>query len=133
MKINPLLGLCLSTSLLFAGTATMADNGKDKPKNARAMQVQLDKRTGKKLSAPDDSSASVEAAATTAIAEDSGVMAVRAESPRFSADGSRAARLGTENLKYLVLSVDENGNKTLSHQRPEHLDLQSSKQATEEQ
>ena len=33
-----------------------------------------------------------------------------------NADGSASARVGLNHLKYLVVSIDEEGNQTLSHQ-----------------
>ena len=126
MKSRSLLGLGLSVCLLMAGPA-IADANKDKPKNARAMQVQLDKKTGKKLSAPDDSQKSAVAAAESVV-DTKGMMPTQAEPPQYHADGSISARIGTENLKFLVISMDENGNKTLSHQRINDVNLEPSEQ-----
>lgn len=124
MKSLTLLGLSLSVCLLLAGPA-VADKGKDKPKNARAMQVQLDKKTGKKLSAPDDSEQAAAAAAETVV-DTKGMMPVQAEPPQYHADGSMSARIGTENLKFLVVTIDEEGNKTLTHQPIEDVNLELS-------
>jgi hypothetical protein len=126
MRSRSLLGLCLSVCLISAGPA-IADNGKskDKPKNARAMQVMLDKKTGKKLSAPDDAAQTAEAAAETVV-DTRGMMPVQAEPPQYHADGSMSARIGTENLKFLVVSIDEDGNKTLTHQPIEDVNLELS-------
>ena len=126
MKSLTLLGLSLSVCLLLAGPA-VADKGKDKPKNARAMQVQLDKKTGKKLSAPDDSEQAAAAAAETVV-DTKGMMPVQAEPPQYHADGSKSARIGTENLKFLVVTMDENGKKTLTHQPINDVNLELSKQ-----
>mgnify|MGYP000140306159 CR=1 FL=1 len=126
MKSLTMLGLCLSVGLLLAGPAT-AENGKDKPKNAKAMQVQLDKKTGKKLSAPDDSEQSV-AAADAPIVDTKGMMPMQSEPLQYHADGSVSARIGTENLKFLVVSIDENGNKTLTHQPINDVNLELSEQ-----
>lgn len=123
MKIQPVLGLCLGITLLCAAPAAMAD--KDAPKNARAVQVQLDKKTGKKLSAPDDSDLSAEIAAAEPIVDTKGIMPAAAEPQQYHADGTVSARLGTENLEYLVMTVGENGEKSLSHQKLEHLKLQA--------
>ena len=126
MKSLTLLGLSLSVCLLLAGPA-IADKGKDKPKNARAMQVQLDKKTGKKLSAPDDSEQTAEVAAE-AIVDTKGIMPVQADPPQYHANGSMSAKIGTENLKFLVVSIDEDGNKTMSHQPINDVELELSKQ-----
>lgn len=134
MQIKQVLGLCLSMSLLCAAPAALADKDqdKDKPKNARAVQVQLDKKTGKKLSAEDDADLSAKPAAEP-IVDTKGMMPVQAEPPQYHADGTVSAKLGTENLEYLVMTVDANGEKTLSHQKPAHLKLQAVEQDKEEQ
>lgn len=126
MKSRSLLGLCLGVSLLMAGPA-IADKGNDKPKNARAMQVMLDKNTGKKLSAPDDSEQTTAAAAETVV-DTKGIMPTQAEPPQYHADGSMSARIGTENLKFLVVTMDADGNKTMSHQRIDNVDLELTEQ-----
>lgn len=125
MKSLTLLGLSLGVSLFLAGPA-VAEKGKDKPKNAKAMQIQLDKKTGKKLSAPDDSEQSAEAA--TPVLDTRGMMPTKAEPPQYHADGSISARIGTENLKFLVVTIDENGNRTLTHQPINDVDLELSAQ-----
>jgi hypothetical protein len=126
MKSLILLGLSLSISLLLAGPV-IADKGKDKSKNARAMQVMLDKKSGKKLSAPDDSEQTAPAAAE-AVVDTKGMMPVKAEPPQYHADGSISAKVGTENLKFLVVSIDEDGNKTMSHQSINDVNLELSHQ-----
>jgi hypothetical protein len=124
MKSLTLLGLSLGVSLLLAGPA-IADKGKDKPKNAKAMQVMLDKKTGKKLSAPDDSEPSAEALGET-IVDTRGMMPAKAEPPQYHADGSMSARIGIENLKFLVVTMDEDGNKTVTHQPIDDVNLEHS-------
>lgn len=124
MKIQSTLGLCLSVALLLGGAAAHADKGKSKPKNARAMQVQLDKN-GKKLSAPDDSNLSSKTASADSIVDAKGMMPSKSEPARYHADGSISARLGTESLEYLVMTVDNKGNKELSHQKADELDLET--------
>ncbi len=129
MKNQSILGLCLSASLLLAGPAAMADKNKDedKPKNARAVQVQLDKKTGKKLSAPDDSNLDAVSAEAESTVDLSGMMPVRTEPPQYHADGTISMKMGTEHLKYLVMIVDEDGEKTLVHQKTDQVDLQATK------
>lgn len=132
MKTQSVLGLCLSACLLLAGPAAMADKGKgkDKPKNARAMQVQIDKKTGKIMNEADDSKLTAETAAAKAetIVDAKGMMPVEAEPPQYHADGSVSAKLGTKNLEYLVVTIDENGEKTLSHQKADELTLEAVEQ-----
>lgn len=128
MKIQTLLGLCLSASLVLAAPAAMADKGKDKPKNARAMQVQLDKKTGKIMNEADDSDLTAEVAEAETIVDAKGMMPVESEAPQYHADGSVSAKLGTKHLEYLVLTVDESGEKTLSHQNEDDLNLKAVEQ-----
>jgi hypothetical protein len=128
MKIQLILGLCLSASLLLAGPTAMADNGKDKPKNARAMQVQIDKKTGKIMNEATDevpTSARVEA---DTIVDAKGMMPVEAEPQQYHADGTVSAKLGTENLEYLVITIGEDGEKRLSHQKEDDLNLKAVEQ-----
>lgn len=130
MKTQTLLGLCLSASLVLAAPAAMADKGKGKSeaKKAQAMQIQIDKKTGKKLSAPDDSDLSVKPAATEAVVDTSGRMSVKSQGPQYHADGSISAKLGTENMEYLILKVDEDGKKIISHQTSKEFDAQAGEQ-----
>lgn len=132
MKTQTLLGLCLSASLVLAAPAAMADKGKGKGKpqaaKAQAMQIQIDKKTGKKMSAPDDSDLSVKPAASETVVDQSGRMSLKSQGPQYHADGSISAKLGTENMEYLVLRVDEDGKKIISHQTPEEFDAQAGEQ-----
>jgi len=123
MKIQTLLGLCLSGSLLFAGSAAMADDNKSNNRSARAVQVHIDKE-GRKT-APDDSDAAVASAVATqtAIASDvSKVMPAENSDVQYNADGSMSAQLGSSNLKYLVMTVDEDGTKSVTHQSADKLE-----------
>lgn len=128
MKIQSLLGLCLGASLLLAGPVALADKGKDKPKNARAMQVQLDKKTGRIMNEADDADLTAKASSAEAVVDAKGIMPTQGEAPQYHADGSVSAKLGTENLKYLVLTIDDDGNKTLTHQKLDNLNLKTAEQ-----
>jgi hypothetical protein len=134
MKTQLLLGLCLSAGLLLAGPAAFADNGKGKSnaKGARAVQVQIDKKTGKKI-APDDSDAAVQATPTTAaVAGDlSKVMPAQNSDVKYNADGSMSAQLGSANLKYLVMTIDEDGNRTVNHQTADSIESGPAAKQTE--
>lgn len=128
MKIQLILGLCLSASLLLAGPTAMADKGKDKPKNARAMQVQIDKKTGKIMNEATDEAPAPALVEADTIVDAKGMMPVDSEPQQYHADGTVSAKLGTEHLEYLVLTVGENGEKTLSHQREDDLNLKAVEQ-----
>lgn len=126
MNTQLLLGLCLSAALMLAGPVAFADNGKGKSnaKGARAVQVQIDKKTGKKI-APDDSDAAVQASPTAAAAAASDlskVMPAQNSDVKYNADGSMSAQLGSENLKYLVMTIDEDGNRTVNHQTADSIE-----------
>ena len=130
MKIQTVLGFCLSGCLMMVGPLAVADNDKDKSNNrsARAMQVQLDKKTGKIMNQADDSDLAAKAAEAETIVDTKGMMPVESEPPQYHADGSVSAKLGTKNMKYLVLTVGENGAKTLSHQKEDDLNLKAIEQ-----
>lgn len=127
MNIQSILGLCLSGSLLFAGQAALADKGKEKSNNRseQAVQVHLDKETGKKLGAADDSNLGAAKEAADPIVDTSGLMPVESEPAQYHSDGSMSAKIGTEHLKFLVMTVDENGEKAIMHQESDEIDLEA--------
>jgi hypothetical protein len=96
--------------------SAQADPGKGKAKghSGPAMQIQIDKKTGKKIS-PDDS-AQVSAAAATTAAAASGIMPLESSGARRHADGSVSAQLGLRQMKFVTMSIDENGNREVEHQ-----------------
>jgi len=124
MKIESVLGFCLSGCLMFAGPLAFADNNNDKSDNrsARAVQVHIDKE-GRKITPADADDATV-ASVAVATATDSDVskmMPVENSEVRHHADGSMSARLGSRNMKYLVMTINEDGEKSVSHQTMEDL------------
>lgn len=123
MKKQMLLGLCLGGCLVIAGPAAIADDGKSNNRSARAVQVHIDKE-GKKT-APDDSSAVVQAAPAKPSANISMIMPATNQAPQVNADGSMSVQLGAESLTYLVLTVAEDGRATMSHQSSGDLDAAS--------
>lgn len=133
MKFKSILGLCLSGSLLFAGQAALADKGKKKSNNRseQAVQVHIDKETGKKIGAADDSNLGAKEEASTVV-DVSGMMPVESEPAQYHADGSMSAKIGTEHLKYLVMTVDENGEKAIMHQNSDEIDLEATVDKGEE-
>ena len=132
MKIQTLLGLCLSGSLLFAGSAAMADDDKSNKSNnrsARAVQVHIDKE-GRKT-APDDSREVAEAAPTTQSSNASMIMPSENQAPQVHSNGSVTMQLGQESMKYLVLTVGEDGQMTMTHQSPDNIGKQIEAQESE--
>ena len=134
MKIQSVLGLCLSGCLLIAGPLALADDDKDKSNNrsARAVQVHIDK-DGRKT-APADSDDAALTSVATATATDSRlskVMPAQNSEVQYNADGSASAQLGRSNLKYLVMKIDEDGEKSVSHQTAQDLESASMTESSE--
>ena len=132
MKIQTLLGLCLSGSLLFAGSAAMADDNKTNNRSARAVQVHIDKQ-GRKT-APAESDAAVTTSAATVTAVDSGlskVMPAQNSDVQHNADGSMSAQLGSASMKYVVMTIDEDGKKSVQHVTAENLESLSTTESAE--
>lgn len=123
MKTRSMLGLSLGVCILFAGQAALADqgNGKALGKSAPGVQVHIDKQTGKKT-APDDSALAELAAQSEegleAVSATTGI-AAETQPPQVNADGSMSAKLGLEHMKFLVLTVGEDGERTMTHESPD--------------
>jgi len=109
-----MLGLCLGVSMALSVVSAQADPGNGKAKG-HAMQIQIDKKTGKKIT-PDDSAPLPAAATTTTTAAASGLMPLESSGPRQHADGSVSAQLGLRQMKFVTMSIDENGNREVEHQ-----------------
>lgn len=114
MRKRPMLGLCLGVSMALSVVTAQADPGNGKAKG-HAMQIQIDKKTGKKIT-PDDSAPLPAAATTTTTAAASGLMPLESSGPRQHADGSVSAQLGLRQMKFVTMSIDENGNREVEHQ-----------------
>ena len=119
MRKRPMLGLCLGVSMALTVVSAQADPGKGKAKghSGPAMQIQIDKNTGKKIR-PDDSAqvSAASAAAATTTAAASGLMPLESSGPRQHADGSVSAQLGLRQMKFVTMSIDENGDREVEHQ-----------------
>ena len=126
MKDKTILGLCLSAGLLLTGPTALADNddGKSNSRSARAVQVHIDKDTGRKT-APDDSNLAVQAATVVVPDGASKIMPAENSDVQYNSDGSMSAQLGIENLQYLVMTIDEDGERTVSHQSIEDIESNS--------
>jgi hypothetical protein len=120
MKIRSILGLCLSGSLLFAGQAALADNDKEKSNNrsARAVQVHVDKDTGQKIPEDDSAASAAEVSATSVSSSDAmdRLMPAENQAPVEHSNGATSVRLGQESMRYLTVTIDENGEMHTTHQ-----------------
>lgn len=132
MRKRPVLGLCLGVSMALSVVSAQADPGKGKAKghSGPAMQIQIDKKTGKKIS-PDDS-AQVSAAAATTAAAASGIMPLESSAARRHADGSVSAQLGLRQMKFVTMSIDENGNREVEHQTLESFEATTQESTADE-
>jgi hypothetical protein len=120
MKTRSMLGLSLGACILLAGSAAIADqgNGKALGKSAPGVQVHIDRQTGRKI--PQDDSAVAELAAVQsdngleAVATTTG-LAVESQLVQINADGSASAKVGLRDMKFAVITIDEDGRRTLTH------------------
>lgn len=88
MNSKTILGLCLSSGLLFAGQAAMADEAEDNSADFEATKSEL--------------------AATLGIADPGSTITTHE-------NGMTSATVGLSALKLLVVSQDEDGNLTYAH------------------
>lgn len=135
MRKQSTLGLCLGLSMALSVVSAQADpgNGKAKGHYGPAMQIQIDKNTGKKIR-PDDSAqvSAASAVAATTAASDSGLMPLESSGARLHADGSVSAQLGLRQMKFVTMSIDENGNREVGHQTLESFKAAPQKSAANE-
>ena len=116
MSLRDLFAIHLAATMIFA-SPVFADDDDDR---APAMQIILDKKTGKKISQDDDSGRKAPGSSVVVqdmgrSAEVSATITQDAVGPFYHADGSMSARLGLSQMKYLVVTTDSEGNKTFSH------------------
>jgi len=126
MRNTPILSLCLGVSMLFAAHTVYADPGKgSEQKSARAMQIQIDKTSGRKIGASDSDAELNQAASTTVNGlEDatSALLANKSLPPVLHADGTLSAQVGTEQMKYVVMTVGKDGQRSFSHTSAESIE-----------
>lgn len=63
----------------------------------------------------------------------SAMIPVTSEGITYNADGSMSARVGLDNLKYLVATRNEDGELVYSHQRTDDVDLEVSTTVEQEE
>ena len=139
MKMLKVLGPGLGVCLLLAGLAAQAE---DEPQDSAAagLRIQIDPKTGRKTTAADDSDLATaqpgsraaapgarDAAASSRQAADlasiSAKLGVPVDSPApvRNADGSLSARVGLNDMKYLVMTIDKDGKRSVSHRTLDQL------------
>ncbi len=132
MRKRPMLGLCLGVSMALSVVSAQADPGKGKAKghSGPAMQIQIDKKTGKR--SPPTTPPHPAAATTTTTAADSGLMPLESSGARRHADGSVSAQLGLRQMKFVTMSIDENGDREVKHQTLESFEATTQESAANE-
>jgi hypothetical protein len=129
--------------LLLAGVAVQADEDtSEQAPAAEGLRIQIDGKTGKKT-LPDDSpqqanraAASQSAAASRQAAELAKVSArtglpVERQLLRRNADGSVSAHVGLKDMKYMVMTIDKDGKRTITHRTLDEAEKAPAAQATD--
>lgn len=111
MKSHQVFGLMAGLAVAVAAASVQAEPGKGAEKKAQAMQIMIDKKTGRKI-IPDDSDAT--AGVYDAAATDS---AYARESYSIGTNdlGNEGAFVGAEHHQTLVMTIDENGKRHIGH------------------
>lgn len=111
MKSHRVVGLMAGLAIAVAAASVQAEPGKGAEKKAQAMQIMIDKQTGRKV-IPDDSDASAGAldAATTESA-----YPMESYSIGTNDLGNEGAFVGAEHHQTLVMTIDENGKRHIGH------------------
>ena len=119
MVNRTMLGLCLGVSMALSFVPAQADDSANGKAKGHAMQIKIDKKTGKKVGRDDDSVevgiASADDQAIVSVAA-KGIMPLDSSDARKHADGSVSAQLGLRQMKFVTMSIDENGNREVEHQ-----------------
>jgi hypothetical protein len=140
MKMLKVLGPGLGVCLMLAGFTAQADAEPQDSATAAGLRIQIDPKTGKKTTAADDSDlartqpgsraaapGARDAAASSRQAADlaniSAKLGVPVDSPApvRNADGSLSARVGLNDMKYLVMTIDQDGKRSVSHRTLDQL------------
>ncbi len=126
MRLRFLLVLYMGASLFLVGPAVFADDG---DRATPAMQVMIDKKTGKKMEREDDAGDSPKMTTTgiTDTGRNSNISAMipaDSQPPQYHADGSISAKIGLEHFKYLVVTKDENAEPVITHVPAEQVDAE---------
>jgi hypothetical protein len=106
-----------------------ADPGNGKAKG-HAMQIQIDKKTGRKT-LPDDS---VQTSTETAsrVADDSATTLMPLEGrllPSSGAGTGQTAQIGLRQMKFMTITIDENGNRHVDHKTLDEIESDTTESA----
>jgi hypothetical protein len=124
MKKRSILGLCLGLGMAMAAASAQAEPGKGKALGlsgqslgAKSSQIQIDRKTGRKT-LPDDSPRGADAPARAPLPTDAAtsIMPLEAGAVRRHADGSISAELGLRQMKFVTMTIDEDGQRRVEHQ-----------------
>ena len=135
MRNLTVLGLCLGLAMALSIAPAQANDNANGKAKGHDMQVKIDKKTGKKISGDDDSveAAEISAAASTVVSPAaSGIMPLDSSSERLNADGSVSAKLGLRQMKFVTMSIDENGNREVEHQTLESFETTTQESTADE-
>ena len=132
MKTRPILGLCLGVSLALSVASVQADpgNGKAKGHSGPAMQIQIDKKTGRKTLPDDSVQTSTETASSAA--DDSAVAFMPLEGrllPSSGAGTGQTAQIGLRQMKFMTMTIDENGNRHVDHKTLDEIESDTTESA----
>jgi hypothetical protein len=117
MTSRVLLGLCLATCLVVTIPEVQADPGK-----GNAVQIHIDKKSGRKIAGDDSVQPAAATPATAALSDSSLALMPAVDGPEKQlADGSVSVQLGVDHLQYLVMTVGEDGKPVMSHQTAEEI------------
>ncbi len=140
MRMQNLLGPCLGVCLMLAGIAAQAeDENSESAPAAAGVRTHIDGKTGKKTPSDDSdlaqagtraaapgaqaAAASRQAAELARISARIG-MPVDSQAPVRNADGSLSARVGLKEMTYLVMTIDKDGKRSVSHRTLDELSVE---------
>ena len=129
MKTRPILGLCLGVSLALSVASVQADPGNGKAKG-HSMQIQIDKKTGRKTLPDDSVQTSTETASS--VADDSATTFMPLEGrllPSSGAGTGQTAQLGLRQMKFMTMTIDENGNRHVDHKTLDEIESETTESA----
>ncbi len=130
MKTRPILGLCLGVSLALSAASVQADPGNGKAKG-HAMQIQIDKKTGRKTMPDDSVQTSTETASS--VADDSAATFMPLEGRLLPSNGAgtgQTAQIGLRQMKFMTMTIDENGNRHVDHKTLDEIESDTTESTT---
>jgi hypothetical protein len=111
MKSHQVFGLVAGLAVAVTAASVQAEPGKGAEKKAQAMQIMIDKQTGRKV-IPDDSDAG---AGTLDAATTGSAYSRESYSIGTNEHGTEGAFVGAEHHQALVMTIDENGKRHIEH------------------